>query len=409
MCHTMKILMLGWELPPHNSGGLGVACYHMSKALAANGASIDFVLPYTAQHQGVDFMRIHNATDLDPVHRLHLGAYDSKYVTSADIPEGAGDLSTMRAVQKHYTNFVERLSVDLQPDVIHAHDWLTMEAGVRAKELTGAPLVVHVHATEFDRSGEQYGNPLVHEIEQEALQMADRIIAVSNITKNIIVQRYGIPADMVEVVHNAIDVDSFAAYEYDRRDYRYFEALKHEGHTIVATLTRFTVQKGLTHLLRAAARACEKYDRFVFLLAGDGEQRDELIALAAELGIADKVYFTGFIRGKQWRDVYSLADVFVMSSVSEPFGLTALEAAHHGSALVISRQSGVGEVLNNIFRYDFWDTDTLANQLVGIALSPSLAISLKQGVREEYARISWHDVARKCMDLYKHTKSEVLV
>lgn len=401
--------MLGWELPPHNSGGLGVACYHMSKALALSGASIDFVLPYTDQHPGVDFMRIHNATDLDPTQRLHLGAYDSKYLTSTDIPEGAGSLSTMRAVQKHYTNFVERLSVDLQPDVIHAHDWLTMEAGVRAKELTGAPLVVHVHATEFNRSGEQYGNPLVHEIEQEALQMADRIIAVSNITKAIIVQRYGIPAEMIEVVHNAIDVNSFPAYKYDQRDYRYFEALKHEGYTIVATLTRFTVQKGLTHLLRAAARACEKYDRFVFLFAGDGEQRDELIAMAAELGIADKVYFTGFIRGKQWRDVYSLADIFVMSSVSEPFGLTALEAAHHGNALVISRQSGVGEVLNNIFRYDFWDTDTLANQLVGIALSPGLATSLKQGVHEEYDCISWHDVAKKCMDLYKRTKSEVLV
>lgn len=403
----MKILMLGWELPPHNSGGLGVACYHMSKALALQGASIDFVLPYTAEHPGVDFMRIHNATDLAPEERLHLGAYDSNYVSSVDIPENVGDLSTMRAVQQHYTNFVEQLSVDLQPDVIHAHDWLTMEAGVRAKQKTGAPLVVHVHATEFDRSGELYGNPLVHEIEQEALQMADRIIAVSNITKSIIVEKYGIPADLVEVVHNAIDVDSFGDYSYDQRDYRYFEALKHEGYTIVATLTRFTVQKGLTHLMRAAARACEKYDRFVFLLAGDGEQREELIALAAELGIADKVYFTGFIRGKQWRDVYSVADIFVMSSVSEPFGLTALEAAHHDSALIISKQSGVGEVLSNIFRYDFWDTDTLANQLVGIALSPSLATSLKRGVKDEYARISWEEVAGKCMDLYNRTKNEV--
>lgn len=399
--------MLGWELPPHNSGGLGVACYHMAKALAIEGASIDFVLPYTAEHPGVDFMRIHNATDITPEQRLHLGAYDSKYVTTTDIPESAGDLLTMRAVQKHYTDFVERLSVDLQPDVIHAHDWLTMEAGVKAKQITGAPLVVHVHATEFDRSGEHYGNPIVHEIEQEALQMADRIIAVSNVTKSIIVQNYGIPAEMIEVVHNAIDADSFQNYEYDSRDYRYFEALKYEGYTIVATLTRFTVQKGLTHLLRAAARACEKYDRFVFLLAGDGEQREELITLAADLGIADKVYFTGFVRGKQWRDVYSIADIFVMSSVSEPFGLTALEAAHHDSALVITRQSGVGEVLNNIFRYDFWDTETLANQLVGIALSPSLASSLKKGVKDEYARISWNDVAEKCMGLYRRVKSEV--
>ncbi|MDB5176419.1 MAG: putative Glycosyl transferase, group 1 family [Candidatus Saccharibacteria bacterium] len=406
----MNILMLGWELPPHNSGGLGVACYHMSKALALKGASIDFVLPYTADHPGVDFMRVHNATKLKPEERIHLGSYDSAGVFERDVTEldtDAGSLMNMRDVQRHYVEYVEQLVPQLNLDVIHAHDWLTMEAGVRAKELTGAPLVVHVHATEFDRSGENYGNPIVHEIEQQALMMADRIIAVSNITKSIIMQRYGIPEEMIEVVHNAIDVDSFAAYEYDNREYRYFEALKHEGYTVVATLTRFTVQKGLTHLLRAAARACEKYDKFVFVLAGDGEQRDELIKLASDLGIADKVYFTGFVRGKQWRDIYSIADVFVMSSVSEPFGLTALEAAHHDSALIISRQSGVGEVLKNIFRFDFWDIETLANQMVGIALSPSLATSLKKGVKSEYDRLSWHDVATTCMQIYQRLRSEV--
>lgn len=406
----MNILMLGWELPPHNSGGLGVACYHMSKALALQGASIDFVLPYTASHPGVEFMRVHNATKLRPEERLHLGSYDSADVIGRHLNEAPTDsLSTMRAVQRHYVSYVEQLVTQLEPDVIHAHDWLTMEAGVRAKEITGAPLVVHVHATEFDRSGERYGNPIVHEIEQHALLMADRIIAVSNITKNIIVERYGIPAENIEVVHNAIDVNSFSEYTYDHRGYSYIEALKNEGYTVVASLTRFTVQKGLTHFLKAAARACEKYDRFVFLLAGDGEQRDELIKLAADLGIADKVYFTGFVRGKQWRDIYTVADVFVMSSVSEPFGLTALEAAHHDSALVISRQSGVGEVLQNILRFDYWDTDTLADQLVGIALSPSLATSLRQGSKNEYAKLSWHDVAVKCLDIFKQVKTEVTV
>lgn len=404
--------MLGWELPPHNSGGLGVACYHLSKALAQQGASIDFVLPYTAEHPGVDFMNVHNATSLAPEERVHLGSYDSRYVTKdsdIDSKADAGDLSTMRAVQRHYTQFVEKLVTRVKPDVVHAHDWLTMEAGVRAKQLAGVPLVVHVHATEFDRSGELYGNPIVHEIEQMALDMADRIIAVSNITKAIIVDKYGIPAERVEVVHNAIDLESFGPYEYDTRDYRYFEALRNEGHLVVANIARFTVQKGLTHFIRAAAKACEKYDRFVFLLAGDGEQREELISLAASLGIADKVYFTGFVRGKQWRDVYSVADVFVMSSVSEPFGLTALEAAHHSSALIISKQSGVGEVLNNILRYDYWDIDKLADQLVGIALSPSLATTLRRGVQEEYARLSWDDVAQKCSELYGRVHERLAV
>jgi len=239
--------------------------------------------------------------------------------------------------------------------------------------------------------------------------MADRIIAVSQLTKNIIVSQYGIPAEMVEVVHNAVNLDDFGPYNYDMRSYRYLEALKYEGHTIVALLTRFTIQKGLTHFMKAAARACEKYDRFVFLLAGDGELRDELIQLSADYGIADKVYFTGFVRGKQWRDVYSLADIFVLSSVSEPFGLTALEAAHHGNALIISRQSGVGEVLHSSLKYDFWDTDKLADQMVGIALSPSLAHELRENVKHEYARISWHDVAAKCMGIYRQTRSMALV
>jgi len=399
----MKILMLGWELPPHNSGGLGVACYHMSKALAIEGAEIDFVLPYSAEHPGVSFMKVHAATPLSPLDRNGLtGAYDSKYVRNIDLAAAdVHDLRDMRGVQKRYVKYVEQFVAHTKPDAIHAHDWLTMEAGIRAKELTDAPLIVHVHATEFDRSGEHYGNPLVHEIEYQGLMMADRILAVSKLTKDIIVDRYGIPADKIEVVYNALDLGSLPPYDYDQRTYKYLESMKHEGYTVVATVTRFTVQKGLTHFIRAAARASEKHDKLLFLLAGDGEQRNELIQLSAELGIADKVFFTGFVRGKQWRDAYNVADIFVMSSVSEPFGLTALEAAHHDSALIITRQSGVGEILHNIFRYDFWDVDVLADQIVGIALSPSLARLLKDNVKQEYTRISWHDVARQCMEIYR--------
>lgn len=407
----MNILMLGWELPPHNSGGLGVACYHMSKALALEGATIDFVVPYEAEHPNVEFMNVHAATRLEPLARYGLmGAYDSKFLRQIGLDEAdADDLRDMRGVQKRYVSYVAELVQKKQPDAIHAHDWLTMEAGMKAKELSGAPLIVHVHATEFDRSGEASGNPLVHEIEYQGLMMADRIIAVSSITKGIIVKRYGIPADKIEVVYNAIDLTSFEEYDYDRRTYSYLETLKEEGYTVVATITRFTIQKGLTHFIRAAARASEKHDKLVFLLAGDGEQRDELIQLSADLGIADKVFFTGFVRGKQWRDAYSVADIFVMSSVSEPFGLTALEAAHHDSALIISRQSGVGEILHSIFRYDFWDIDRLADQMIAIATSPALSHDLKANIRKEYARISWTDVAKQCLRLYKRVKHGVAV
>lgn len=400
--------MLGWELPPHNSGGLGVACYHLSKALAHAGATIDFVLPYKAHHPDTEYMTIHSATDLNPIHKFGLmGAYDSQHVEEADLDKvDMRDLQTMRGVQKRYVTYVERLVKTIEtPDAIHAHDWLTMEAGMRAKQLTDAPLIVHVHATEFDRAGSfGSGNPVVHEIEYQGLMMADRIIAVSNITKNIIIHRYGIPADKIEVVHNAIDPTSMGEYEYDGRTYHYLESLRKEGYTVVSTVTRFTAQKGLTQLMQGMARACERYDKLVLLLAGDGEQRDELIAMSAELGIADKVYFTGFVRGKQWRDAYSVADIFVMSSVSEPFGITALEAAHYDSAMIITKQSGVGEVLRSIMRYDFWDTEKLADQLVGIATSPVLSQQLRRDVKNEYAKLSWHDVARKCLYLYNHMK-----
>ncbi|MEI6229033.1 MAG: glycosyltransferase family 4 protein [Candidatus Saccharibacteria bacterium] len=396
--------MLGWELPPHNSGGLGVACYNMSKALALDGAVIDFVVPYQAEHTEINFMTVHGAVNLSPLQRFNLGAYD--IYTSKDI----SGLDSMRAVQQRYTKFVEKLIKITKPDIIHCHDWLTMEAGMRAKELTGVPLVAHIHATEFDRSGNHRGNQLVHEIEYNGLMMADRVIAVSGITKNIIIDKYKIPADKIEVVHNAIDVSELNdGYVYNDRTYRYLEALKSEGYTVVSTITRFTIQKGLFHFIRAAARACEKYNKLVFLLAGDGEQRDELIKLAADLGIADRVFFTGFVRGKQWRDAYSVSDIFVMSSVSEPFGLTALEAAHHGNALIITKQSGVGEVLNNIFRYDFWQEDVLANQIIGIATSDALRTSLQNNVKKEYTKLSWDDVASSCSRIYGLAQKGIVV
>lgn len=383
----------------------------MSKALAIQGATIDFVVPYSAAHPEMEYMTIHAATALGPLDKYGLmSAYGSKYVSRTGLNEiDAGDLNDIRGVQKRYVQYVEKMVNGQKPDAIHAHDWLTMEAGMRAKELTGAPLIVHVHATEFDRSGKNFGNSIVHEIEYQGLMMADRIIAVSNITKNIIIQKYNIPADKIEVIYNAVDAASLSEYDYDHRTYKYLEYLKHEGYTVIATITRFTIQKGLAHFIRAAARACQKYDKLVFLLAGDGEQRDELVKLSADLGIADKVFFTGFVRGKQWRDAYNVADVFVMSSVSEPFGITALEAAHHDAALIITHQSGVGEVLHNVFRYDFWDVDKLADQMVGIATSPALADTLKRNVKHEYARISWHDVAGQCMQLYRTVQRGALV
>ena len=394
--------MLGWELPPHNSGGLGVACLNLSRALAKDGAEINFVVPYTAEHENVRFMKVVSAMKLDPLFRYGMGAYDSKYVDQALIPDAPEEkMISIREVQHSYCQFVEDYLMEYKPDVVHAHDWLTFEAGVLAKKNYGIPLVAHVHATEYDRSGMNGGNPAVHAIEREGLMLADKIIAVSQATKELIVAKYGIPAEKIDVVYNSLDDDFVkSAYKYDDEDYKYLETMKRLGHTIVATVGRFTVQKGLENLMQAASRAIQKNRKLLFVFAGDGEQKPELLELSAKYGISKNVIFTGFVRGKQLRDIYQVADIFVMSSISEPFGLTALEAAHHGDALIITKQSGVFEVIRSAMVYDFWDTDKLADEILAISKSKALKNTLQKGIQAEYHRISWADVAKRVEKVY---------
>ena len=395
--------MLGWELPPHHSGGLGVACYSLSKALAEEGVDIDFVVPYAARHDSIKFMRVLNAVDIDPLFRYGGTAYDSATIADPKFPAHSGQTLSIRDIQRNYCEYVtEYLTTEPLPDVVHAHDWLTFEAGMLAKREFGLPFVAHVHATEFDRSGMRGGNPLIHAIEAEALAMADQIIAVSEATRQLIHQRYHIPLERISVGYNALD-EGFLAdnYKFHRQNYQYISMLKDQGHTIVSSLGRLSIQKGLWHFLRAAKLALEKSDKLTFVLAGDGEDRDKLMGLAASLGIMRHVIFTGWVQGTQRRDIYSLTDVFVMSSISEPFGLTALEAAHHGNALILTKQSGVAEVLQSAMKYDFWDEIRLADQILAISQSPALQHELSSGVRREYRRLSWHDVAKTCLHVYR--------
>ncbi len=399
----MKILMLGWELPPHNSGGLGVACYHMAKQLAIKGVSIDFVVPYKADHK-IEFMKVHSAIDATPAAIQLPGAYESACYTCED-PDLCEHVppTTLRAQQARYTKHVEKMIAKETPDVIHAHDWLTFEAGMRAKELTGKPLIAHVHATEFDRSGEHHGNPLVHEIEYSGLMMADKIIAVSQITKDLIVKEYGIPADKIEVVHNNIDINSIEPID-NANTYVYIEEMKKRGYKVVVSVGRLTVQKGLNYLLDAARRAIYIEPKLLFLIAGSGELRDELLARSAELGIAENVLFTGFVRGKAWRDAYAIGDMFVMPSVSEPFGLVALEAAGYNNALLLSKQSGVAEILVNKLTYDFWDTQRLADQIAAIAQHETLKETLLAQAAAEYKTFSWQKATDKLLAIYDNVR-----
>lgn len=395
--------MLGWELPPHNSGGLGVACLNLARALSRQGAEIDFVVPYKADHSDIKFMRVLPATRLDPIYRYGGGAYESIKLFEKMIPSTArpSELVSIRDVQRDYVAFVEKYLMKFKPDLVHAHDWLTYEAGMLAKRNFGIPLVAHVHATEFDRAGMHAGNPLIHEIEREGLMMADQIIAVSQATKRIIHEKYHIPLSKIDVVYNSLDENyQRGQYNFDQNPYRYLARLKAQGWTVISTVGRFTVQKGLYNLMHGAARALSRNPKLMFLFAGDGEERNSLVDLAAELGIARNVIFTGFIRGKKLRDIYSVSDIFVMSSISEPFGLTALEAAHHGDALILTKQSGVAEVIWSAMTYDFWDEEKLANEILAIAENPALKQELQANIQHEYRRISWDDVVKKCLRVY---------
>lgn len=398
----MKILMLGWELPPHNSGGLGVACYQLCKALAQKGADIEFVLPYSAKHD-VPFMRVSAAVPQDvSVVQLAGTAYDSRQYTFTDGHNESIDIFGQQQLFEHGVDQYMRQTTDTF-DVIHAHDWLTFRAALRAKQQTGLPLIVHFHSVERDRAGGGAGNPLVREIEEMALMMADRVIAVSQHTKNMIVQDYDIPANKIQVVHNSIDKEMLEPLE-DASAYAYLTTLKAQGYHVVTSLSRLALQKNLVNLLHAAKEVIAREPKTVFLIVGSGEQYFELVSLSAELGIAKNVVFTGFQRGKRWRDAYAIADLFVMPSISEPFGLTALEAIAYGAPVLMSHQSGVSEVIHNALKVDFWDIHEMANQIVAAVQNDSLREVLQNNAQQEFEKLSWSKPADLLLNVYKtHT------
>lgn len=388
--------MLGWELPPHNSGGLGVACYQMCKALSNKGVNIEFILPYDAEHD-IDFMNITPAYPQDVISIAKSGiAYDSYKYTYSD---GSEEWVNIYDQQQMYEKSVDKLIETMEFDVIHAHDWLTFRAAIRAKAKSGKPMILHVHSIEHDRAGGAQGNPLVHEIEYMSMMMADKIIAVSNHTKNMIIQKYGIPANKIDVVHNSIDLDMFESSE-GANAFGYLTEMKQQGYKVISNVGRLTIQKGLTNLLYAAQKVIEKEPRTFFLLVGAGEQYIELIELAAQLGISKNVILTGFLRGKQWRDAFAIADLFVMPSVSEPFGLTPLEAAGYGTPSLISKQSGVAEVLHNCLKIDYWDIDKMADNIISVVRHEALGEELRLSAGHEFEKLSWKNAAELIVDHY---------
>jgi glycosyltransferase involved in cell wall biosynthesis len=397
----MRILMLGWELPPHNSGGLGVACYQLCRALAKKGADIEFVLPYYSADHDVDFMKVTAAHPQGVTEVIRSGiAYDSyKYVYQDGHEEWHDLYSQVHMFERATARLIESRVFD----VIHAHDWLTFRAGLRAKQLSGKPLVLHVHSIERDRAGGGKGNPLVREIEEVSFLMADRIVAVSEHTKRMISEEYDIPLDKIEVVHNSIDAESLEPLDATN-SYAYLKRMHDRGHRIITLVSRLTVQKGLVNFLYAAREVAFRKPDTIFLIVGNGEQYFELIQLAADLGIGKNVIFTGFQRGKRWRDAYAIADLFVMPSISEPFGLTALEAIGYGTPALISKQSGVAEVIQNCLKVDFWDVKEMANKMLAVMQNDSLRDELHANSYQEFLRLSWDHSADKLLGVFhSHT------
>lgn len=291
---------------------------------------------------------------------------------------------------ERYARLVAALGLTEQFDVIHAHDWLTYQAGLLLKQLTGKPLVCHIHATEFDRSGEHI-NQGVYDIERAGMQGADRVIAVSRLTKAIVHARYGVPDAKIDVVYNGVaqheaQPQRGAAIERDEK--------------IVLFLGRITMQKGPEYFIQAAKRVLEKDDKVKFVVAGSGDMAVRMIEHAASIGIGHKVLFTGFLRGRDVDRVYQMADCYVMPSVSEPFGIAPLEAMRNDVPVIVSKQSGVSEVLTHALKVDFWDTDEMANKIVAVLRYPPLGQTLREHGRFELRGLNWDGAAEKCVKVY---------
>ena len=397
--------MFGWEFPPFNSGGLGVACHGLTHGLHQENVDITFVLPRTIP-LGNPKIAVRFADDEDRYGhvRLHtidslVSAYTTESIHQAKLLGLGGGHHYGASLIEEVWNYASRArAVALQEefDVIHAHDWLTFAAGIAAKHATGKPLVAHVHNTIFDRA---LGNadPRETEIEYQGIKQADCVVAVSDWTKNILIDKYGIDPTKIEVVHNGINQDEVPepVPELD-----FLQTMKDHGQKMVLFLGRATVQKGMDYLVPAFAEAVKRYPDLFLVIVGDGEPRPAAIEQAARLGVGEKVFFPGFLRGDKRDRVYHMADLFVMPSVSEPFGLVALEAVSYNTPTIVSKQSGAGEVLPGSLKVDFWDVKKMGRYIAKAASDDTLRKQMLAHDKANISQLSWRSAAKKCKDLY---------
>ncbi|QQS38719.1 glycosyltransferase family 4 protein [Candidatus Woesebacteria bacterium] len=393
----MRVLMIGWELPPHNSGGLGKACFGLAKSLAEKGVDITFVLPKKVDVIA-NFMKLVFA-DVMPLGEEMLNPYTTllSYRTYQGRKLNFTPHDYVDNVLK-YADKMKELITELTKsgefDVIHAHDWLTTPAAIEAKKILGIPLVLHIHATEYDRTGGTGLNPAVYAIEKEGVEQADCVVTVSNFTKNILVEKYNVDPKKVKVIHNGVNEVTKKKMPSVLGD------MKKYGYKIVLFLGRISLMKGPEYFIQAAAKVLKYDKKVIFVVAGSGDMQGQMMSEAVNLGIIKNVMFTGFLRGEEKDQMYQSADIFVLSSVSEPFGLTTLEAIANGTPVIISKQSGVSEVISHALKVDFWDTDEMANKILAAISYSSLRKDLLCESTKELRNLTWDSAANKCLDVY---------
>ena len=430
--------MFGWEFPPHIAGGLGTACYGLTRGLAKNDVEVIFTVPKAYGDEDQRFTHIVNASDVelsicgelstsieerefwDKMTFIHIDSNmvpyispeefeveQSKYksrIESNEVVDGEADVWKERYAfsGKYGANLMEEVAryamIGAQVakenegkfDVIHAHDWLTYYAGIAAKRVSGKPLVVHMHATEYDRSGENV-NQVVYDIERSGMAAADKVIAVSNLTRKIVIEKYNINPDKVVTVHNAVRfADGNKVFEE-----------RGISDKIVTFLGRITYQKGPDYFVEAAAKVLQKVPNVHFVMAGSGDLFNHVVKRVAKLGIADRFHFTGFLKGDEVHRMFDMSDVYVMPSVSEPFGISPLEAMKSNVPVIISKQSGVAEVLEYALKVDYWDVDAMADAIYGLIKYPALSKMFSDKGLKEVTNLKWDKAAKEVKDVYE--------
>ncbi len=420
--------MFGWEFPPHITGGLGTACFGLTKALASIGVKIKFIVPKAFGDEDAKLVNLVDAGNIEINQRhfdyeefwnrltyLEIGSNLIPYVSpelfeklmeqnkldKINLKENAFS-ATFKFSGKYgkdlmdevtrYALIAGALGSMNDFDIIHAHDWLTYPAGIVAKQVSGKPLIIHVHATEFDRSGENI-NQNVYDIEKKGMETADKIITVSNYTRNIVIERYGIDPDKITTVYNGVDF-------YDNNN----GAKKPEtlyDDKIVTFLGRVTFQKGPDYFVEAANKVLQKYKNVRFVMAGSGDMLNRMIKRVAQLGISNKFHFTGFLKGMEVDEMFKYSDVYVMPSVSEPFGISPLEAMRSSVPVIISKQSGVAEILNHALKIDFWDIDAMADAIYGLLNYEALSRFFVKYGKGEVDNLKWDNAAHQVIEIYK--------